>query len=147
MLLTTDGELARHLELPSTGWLRRYRVRAHGRVTQADLDKLAKGMTVDGVHYGPVEAKIDREQGSNVWLMLGLREGKNREVKRLAEALGLTVNRLIRISFGPFALGDLPVGQVEEVKSRVLMDQLGGKLTAELGLSSENQRLRAARRR
>ena len=145
--LTTDGELARHLELPSTGWLRRYRVRAHGRVTQADLDKLAKGMTIEGVHYGPVEAKIDREQGSNVWLTLGLREGKNREVKRLAEALGLTVNRLIRISFGPFALGDLPVGQVEEVKSRVLMDQLGGKLTAELGLSSENQRLRAARRR
>ena len=108
---------------------------------------LAKGITIDGVHYGPVEAKIDREQGSNVWLTLGLREGKNREVKRLAEALGLTVNRLIRISFGPFALGDLPVGQVEEVKSRVLMDQLGGKLTAELGLSSENQRLRAARRR
>ena len=147
LLLTTDGELARHLELPSTGWLRRYRVRAHGRVTQADLDRLAKGITIDGVHYGPVEAKIDREQGSNVWLTLGLREGKNREVKRLAEALGLTVNRLIRISFGPFALGDLPVGEVEEVKSRVLMDQLGAKLTAELGLSSENQRLRAARRR
>ena len=82
-------------------------MRAHGRVTQADLDRLAKGITIDGVHYGPVEAKIDREQGSNVWLALGLREGKNREVKRLAEALGLTVNRLIRISFGPFALGDL----------------------------------------
>ncbi|WP_370536303.1 pseudouridine synthase [Methyloceanibacter sp.] len=147
LLLTTDGELARHLELPSTGWLRRYRVRAHGRVTQADLDRLAKGITIEGVQYGPVEAKIDREQGSNVWLTLGLREGKNREVKRLAESLGLTVNRLIRISFGPFALGDLPVGEVSEVKSRVLMDQLGGRLTAELGLSSENQRLRAARRR
>ena len=147
LLLTTHGELARHLELPSTGWLRRYRVRAHGRVTQADLDRLAKGITIDGVHYGPVEAKIDREQGSNVWLTLGLREGKNREVKRLAEALGLTVNRLIRISFGPFALGDLPVGEVEEVKQRVLKDQLGAKLTGELGLSSENQRLRAARRR
>ena len=147
LLLTTDGELARHLELPSTGWLRRYRVRAHGKVTQADLDKLAKGMTIDGVHYGPVEARIDREQGSNVWLTLGLREGKNREVKRLAEALGLTVNRLIRISFGPFALGDLPSGQVSEVKQRVLMDQLGATLAAELGLSSENQRLRAARRR
>jgi len=147
LLLTTDGELARHLELPSTGWLRRYRVRAHGRVTQADLDKLAKGMTIDGVHYGPVEAKIDREQGSNVWLTLGLREGKNREVKRLAESLGLTVNRLIRISFGPFALGDLPSGEVSEIKQRVLMDQLGAKLAAELGLSSENQRLRAARRR
>jgi 23S rRNA pseudouridine2605 synthase len=147
LLLTTDGELARHLELPSTGWLRRYRVRAHGKVTQADLDKLAKGMTIDGVQYGPVEARIDREQGSNVWLTLGLREGKNREVKRLAEALGLTVNRLIRISFGPFALGDLPSGQVSEIKQRVLMDQLGAKLAAELGLSSENQRLRAARRR
>ena len=85
LLLTTDGELARHLELPSTGWLRRYRVRAHGRVTQADLDRLAKGITIEGVQYGPVEAKIDREQGSNVWLTLGLREGKNREVKRLAE--------------------------------------------------------------
>jgi 23S rRNA pseudouridine2605 synthase len=147
LLLTTDGELARHLELPSTGWLRRYRVRAHGKVAQADLDRLAKGMTVDGVHYGPVEARIDREQGSNVWLTLGLREGKNREVKRLAEALGLTVNRLIRVSFGPFTLGDLPPGQVSEVKQRVLKDQLGAKLTAELGLSSENQRLRAARRR
>ena len=104
-------------------------------------------MTIDGVQYGPVEARIDREQGSNVWLTLGLREGKNREVKRLAEALGLTVNRLIRISFGPFALGDLPSGQVSEIKQRVLMDQLGAKLAAELGLSSENQRLRAARRR
>jgi 23S rRNA pseudouridine2605 synthase len=147
LLLTTDGELARHLELPSTGWLRRYRVRAHGRVGQADLDKLVKGMTIDGVQYGPVEARIDREQGSNVWLTLGLREGKNREVKRLAEALGLTVNRLIRISFGPFALGDLPVGEVSEIKQRVVMDQLGAKLAGELGLSSENQRLRAARRR
>ena len=147
LLLTTDGELARHLELPSTGWLRRYRVRAHGKVGQADLDKLAKGMTIDGVQYGPVEARIDREQGSNVWLTLGLREGKNREVKRLAESLGLTVNRLIRISFGPFALGDLPSGEVSEIKQRVLMDQLGAKLAAELGLSSENQRLRAARRR
>jgi 23S rRNA pseudouridine2605 synthase len=147
LLLTTDGELARHLELPSTGWLRRYRVRAHGKVTQADLNHLAKGITIGGVHYGPVEAKIDREQGSNVWLTLGLREGKNREVKRLAEALGLTVNRLIRISFGPFTLGELAPGEVSEVKQRVLKDQLGAKLSAELGLSSENQRLRAARRR
>ena len=136
LLLTTDGELARHLELPSTGWLRRYRVRAHGKVTQADLDRLAKGMTIDGVHYGPLEARIDREQGGNVWLTLGLREGKNREVKRLAEALGLTVNRLIRISFGPFALGDLPPGAVTEVKQRVLKDQLGATLAAELGLDA-----------
>ena len=140
LLLTTDGELARHLELPSTGWLRRYRVRAHGKVGQADLDKLAKGMTIDGVQYGPVEARIDREQGSNVWLTLGLREGKNREVKRLLEALGLTVNRLIRISFGPFALGDLPPGEVSEVKQRVLKDQLGAKVATELGLDRRKPR-------
>jgi 23S rRNA pseudouridine2605 synthase len=134
LLLTTDGELARHLELPSTGWLRRYRVRAHGRVTEADLKRLARGVTIDGVNYGPVEAKIDRAQGGNVWLMLGLREGKNREVRRLLETLGLTVNRLIRISFGPFALGDLRPGEVNEVKQKVLKDQLGAKLVAELGL-------------
>ncbi len=107
LLLTTDGELARHLELPSTGWLRRYRVRAHGRVAQEALDRLRQGVTIDGIHYGPVEARIDREQGSNLWLTISLREGKNREVKQLAEHLGLTVNRLIRVSFGPFALGDL----------------------------------------
>jgi 23S rRNA pseudouridine2605 synthase len=136
LLLTTDGALARHLELPSTGWLRRYRVRAHGKVTQADLDRLAKGMTIDGVHYGPVEARVDREQGGNVWLTLGLREGKNREVKRLLEALGLTVNRLIRVSFGPFALGELAAGEVEEVKQRVLKDQLGATLSAEFGLDT-----------
>jgi 23S rRNA pseudouridine2605 synthase len=140
LLLTTDGELARHLELPSTGWLRRYRVRAHGKVTQADLDRLAKGMTVDGVQYGPVEARIDREQGSNVWLTLGLREGKNREVKRLLEALGLTVNRLIRVSFGPFALGELAPGEADEVKQRVIKDQLGAKLAAELGLDAPRTR-------
>ena len=136
LLLTTDGELARHLELPSTGWLRRYRVRAHGRIGQADLDRLAQGTTINGVHYGPVEARIDRAQGGNVWLTIGLREGKNREVKRLAEALGLTVNRLIRVSFGPFALGDLAPGQVSEVKQRVLKDQLGATLSAELGLDT-----------
>jgi 23S rRNA pseudouridine2605 synthase len=134
LLLTTDGELARHLELPSTGWLRRYRVRAYGTVTEADLARLAKGMSVDGVDYGPVEARIDRAQGGNVWLTLGLREGKNREVKKLLEALGLTVNRLIRVSFGPFALDELRPGEVSEVKQKVLKDQLGAKLTAKLGL-------------
>ncbi len=147
LLLTTDGELARHLELPSTGWLRRYRVRAYGRVTEAALERLATGITLDGVQYGPVEAKIDRAQGDNVWLNLGLREGKNREVKKLAEALGLTVNRLIRISFGPFALGDLRPGQVSEVKPRVLRDQLGTQLADALGLASEGDRRRAARGR
>ena len=134
LLLTTDGALARHLELPSTGWLRRYRVRAHGRVTQEALDALRQGVTIDGVRYGPVEARLDREQGSNLWLTISLREGKNREVKRIAEHLGLTVNRLIRVSFGPFALGDLAEGAVDEVKRRVLADQLGAKLAGAFGL-------------
>jgi 23S rRNA pseudouridine2605 synthase len=146
LLLTTDGALARHLELPSTGWLRRYRVRAHGRVTQEALDALRKGITIDGVHYGPVEARIDREQGSNIWLTLALREGKNREVKRLAEHLSLTVNRLIRVSFGPFALGDLAEGAVEEVKRRVLADQLGAKLADEFGLFDAAKERRGRRR-
>jgi 23S rRNA pseudouridine2605 synthase len=140
LLLTTDGALARHLELPSTGWLRRYRVRAHGRVAPEALDRLRQGVTIDGVRYGPVEARIDREQGSNLWLTISLREGKNREVKRIAEHLGLTVNRLIRVSFGPFALGDLADGAVEEVKRRVLADQLGAKLADAFGLRAAKPR-------
>jgi 23S rRNA pseudouridine2605 synthase len=146
LLLTTDGELARHLELPSTGWLRRYRVRAHGRVTEEALDAVRQGVTIDGIHYGLVEAHIDREQGANLWLTLGLREGKNREVKRIAEHLGLTVNRLIRVSFGPFALGELPQGAIEEVKPKVLADQLGQKLAGELGLLQAIMERRQARR-
>ena len=146
LLLTTDGELARHLELPSTGWLRRYRVRAHGRVAQEALDRLRQGVTIDGIHYGPVEARIDREQGSNLWLTISLREGKNREVKQLAEHLGLTVNRLIRVSFGPFALGDLALGAVDEVKRRVLADQLGAKLADEFGLFEAAKERRGRRR-
>ena len=147
LLLTTDGALARHLELPSTGWLRRYRVRAHGRVAQDALDALREGVTIDGVRYGAVEARIDREQGSNLWLTVALREGKNREVKKIAEHLGLTVNRLIRTSFGPFALGDLAPGAVEEVKTRVLADQLGPKLAASFGLRDAARERRQARRR
>jgi 23S rRNA pseudouridine2605 synthase len=147
LLLTTDGALARHLELPSTGWLRRYRVRAHGRVTQEALDRLRQGVTLDGIQYGPVEARIDREQGSNLWLTIALREGKNREVKRIAEHLGLTVNRLIRVSFGPFALGDLPEGAVEEVKRRVIAEQLGAKLAAQFGLVAPEKLRRQARRK
>jgi 23S rRNA pseudouridine2605 synthase len=147
LLLTTDGELARHLELPSTRWLRRYRVRAHGRVTQEALDALRRGLTLDGIQYGPIEARIDREQGSNLWLTISLREGKNREVKRIAEHLGLAVNRLIRVSFGPFALGDLPEGAVEEVKRRVLADQLGAKLTEQFGLVAPEKLRRQARRK
>jgi 23S rRNA pseudouridine2605 synthase len=131
LLLTNDGGLARVLELPSTGWLRRYRVRAHGTIEQAALDRLADGVTIDGVDYQGVEARLDREQGANAWLTLGLREGKNREIKKILEHLGLAVNRLIRISFGPFELGDLPEGEVMEVRTRVLRDQLGVKLAKE----------------
>jgi 23S rRNA pseudouridine2605 synthase len=128
LLLTNDGGLARALELPATGWLRRYRVRAHGQVTQAQLDTLRAGITVDGVRYGPIEATLDRAQGANTWITFAIREGKNREVRNVLGALGLSVARLIRVSFGPFQLGDLPAGQTEEVKTRILRDQLGEKL-------------------
>jgi 23S rRNA pseudouridine2605 synthase len=134
LLLTNDGALARHLELPSTGWVRRYRVRAHGRVRQDALDRLKSGVTIDGVRYGPVEAKLERQQGSNVWLTVGLHEGKNREVKRIAEHLGLTVNRLIRTSYGAFSLGDMAQGAVEEVKRKVLIEQLGTARAREFGV-------------
>jgi 23S rRNA pseudouridine2605 synthase len=142
LLLTNDGELARHLEKPATGWLRRYRVRANGKVTQDQLDALAGGVTVDGMRYAGVEARLDRTQGANVWLTLALREGKNREVRRIMEHLGLSVNRLIRMSFGPFALGDLEVGAVEEVKRRVLADQLGAEVAGRLGLQEKQQNRR-----
>ena len=128
LLLTNDGTLARLLELPSTGWLRRYRVRAHGAITQDKLDGLRSGVTISGIHYGPIEATLDRVQASNVWLTLGIREGKNREVRNVLGHLGLAVTRLIRISFGPFQLGELREGEIEEVRTRVLRDQLGDKL-------------------
>jgi 23S rRNA pseudouridine2605 synthase len=134
LLLTNDGGLARVLAHPETGWLRRYRVRAYGEIDQATLDGLADGITVDEMHYGPIEAKLERQQGDNVWLTLGLREGKNREVKRVLEHLGLRVNRLIRVSFGPFQLGDLGEGAIEEVRTAILRDQLGERLAAEAGV-------------
>jgi 23S rRNA pseudouridine2605 synthase len=134
LLLTNDGALARHLELPATGWLRRYRVRAHGTVTQEALDRLKNGVEIAGVRYGPIEATLDKPQGSNVWLSIGLREGKNREVRTILDHLGLTVNRLIRISFGPFQLLDLEPGEVEAVRRRVLIDQLGRQVAQSLGL-------------
>jgi len=134
ILLTNDGELARHLELPATGWLRRYRVRAKGRVTQADLDKLKEGVEIEGVRYGPVEAAIDTVQGANMWLTVGIREGKNREVRKVLSSLKLDVNRLIRISFGPFQLLDLKPGDAEVIKRRVLADQLGPELATAFGL-------------
>ncbi len=134
LLLTNDGDLARHLELPSTGWARRYRVRAFGQIEQPKLDELAGGLRTGGVNYGPIEASLEREQGDNVWVTLLIREGKNREVRRIMEHLGLTVNRLIRISFGPFMLGDLEPGQIEEVKTSILKDQLGPRLSRQLGV-------------
>ncbi len=134
LLLTTDGALARHLELPATGWLRRYRVRAHGTVTDDMLAELAEGVEIDGMRYGPVEATLDRVQGANTWLTIGLREGKNREVRRILGHLGLEVNRLIRISFGPFQLSDLEPGETAIVRRRVLAEQLGPRLAAEFGL-------------
>lgn len=137
LLLTNDGGLARALELPSTGWLRRYRVRAHGEIDQAALDALQDGVAVEGVLYGAIEATLDRQQGRNVWITMGLREGKNREIKNVLGALGLEVNRLIRISFGPFQLGDLPEGQVTEIRSRTLRDQLSPKMIADAGMNFE----------
>ena len=135
LLLTNDGELARALELPATGLQRRYRARAHGRITQDKLDTLKNGVTVEGVRYGPIEARIDKAkegpQGANVWISLTLSEGKNREVRRVLESLGLKVNRLIRLSYGPLALGTLDVGQIEEVGPRVLREQFADFIAPE----------------
>ncbi|TIR63701.1 MAG: rRNA pseudouridine synthase, partial [Mesorhizobium sp.] len=133
LLLTNDGGLSRVLELPATGWLRRYRVRVHGKVEESKLTALRDGIAVDGVFYGSVEASLDREQGSNAWLTIGLREGKNREVKNILGALGLEVTRLIRISYGPFQLNELPEGHVLEIKGRTLREQLGERLVEESG--------------
>jgi 23S rRNA pseudouridine2605 synthase len=132
LLLTNDGELARALELPSSGWVRRYRARAYGSTTQAKLDKLQQGITVDGVAYGAIEATLDKvkavEEGekaaANLWITVALTEGKNREVRRVLEAIGLKVNRLIRLAYGPYVLGTLPVGAVEEIGPRVIREQL-----------------------
>jgi 23S rRNA pseudouridine2605 synthase len=133
LLLTNDGELARALELPSSGWVRQYRARAYGHTTQARLDTLKKGVTVEGVHYGPIEARLDKVQtkivdgqkaAANLWITVSLNEGKNREVRRVLESIGLKVNRLIRLAYGPFALGTLPVGAAEEVGPRVVREQL-----------------------
>jgi 23S rRNA pseudouridine2605 synthase len=131
LLLTNDGALARVLELPATGWLRRYRVRAHGAIAQQKLDGLRSGVVIDGIRYGAIEAAIDRVQGSNTWLTFAIREGKNREVRNVLGHLGLTVTRLIRVSFGPFQLSELAEGAVEEVPTRVLREQLGERILAQ----------------
>ncbi|HGG05460.1 MAG TPA: rRNA pseudouridine synthase [Aliiroseovarius sp.] len=125
LLLTNDGGIKRRLELPSTGWTRKYRVRINGRPTDDTFAPLRKGITIDGERFQPMDIKIDRQQGANAWLTIGIREGKNREIRRAMDSVGMNVNRLIRVSYGPFRLGDLKPGNVEEVKARVLRDQLG----------------------
>ncbi len=125
LLLTNDGHLARALELPARGWTRRYRVRAYGRISQEALDALKEGLTIDGVRYGRVEATLDRADKANVWMTFSLKEGKNREIRRICAHLGLKVNRLLRVAHGPFQLGALKRGEVEEVPRKVLKEQLG----------------------
>jgi 23S rRNA pseudouridine2605 synthase len=130
LLLTNDGALARRLELPATGWLRRYKVRVHGAVEPARLAALEKGVTIDGMAYGPIRAQLERQQGSNAWVAMSLREGRNREVRRVLDHLGYPVTRLIRLSYGPFQLGHLARGAIEEVPKSVLADQLGNGTAA-----------------
>jgi 23S rRNA pseudouridine2605 synthase len=125
LLLTNDGGLARRLELPATGWVRRYRLRVHGEVEPDRLAALERGITVDRIAYGPIRARLDRQQGSNAWITLSLQEGKNREVRRVFEHLGYPVTRLIRLAYGPFQLGHLARGALEEVPRKVLREQLG----------------------
>ncbi|MBY0500465.1 MAG: rRNA pseudouridine synthase [Alphaproteobacteria bacterium] len=125
LLLTNDGELARYLELPSTGWIRRYRVRVHGKVEEPELKKLEKGLTIEGIHYGSISAILDRQKGDNAWLTVSLQEGKNRELRRVFEFLGWPISRLIRLSYGPFQLGLLEPNTIKEVQPKVLKTQLG----------------------
>jgi|GEM_PF-204640 len=148
LLLTNDGGLARTLELPATGWTRRYRVRAHGAIDQARLDALKKGVVVEGVVYAPIDALLERVQGANAWIAMSLTEGKNREIKRVLAHLGLEVTRLFRVSYGPFQLGDLPEGAVEEVRLKVLREQLGKNLAELAGVdfSAPARELTAAER-
>ncbi len=133
LLLTNDGGLKRKLELPATGWLRRYRVRVNGVPTDAAMTPLRRGIEIDGEHFQPMEVALDRQQGANAWLTIGLREGKNREIRRALSHVGLYVNRLIRVSYGPFRLDNLKPGQVEAVRSRVLREQLGEDIAPPIG--------------
>lgn len=125
LLLTNDGDLARHLELPATGWSRKYKVRVQGRVDEAQLDAIKDGVTIEGVRYGPIEARLEIQKNANAWLIVSIREGKNREVRRIMEHLGHRVSRLIRLSYGPFQLGKLDKGEIEEVRPSILKEQLG----------------------
>ena len=144
LLLTNDGELKRKLELPSTGWLRKYRVRIKGNPTDPDLEPLRKGITVDGKKFQPMMVTLDRIQGANAWLSVALREGKNREIRRALNAIDLTVNRLIRTSYGPFRLGDMEPGDVSEVRGKVLRDQLGLDPNADDGTGQKPKPAKAA---
>lgn len=147
LLLTNDGGVKRKLELPSTGWLRKYRVRVKGRPTDETLAPLRKGMTVDGDRFQPMDVSLDRQQGANAWLTIGLREGKNREIRRAVADLGLTVNRLIRVSYGPFQLGQLKQGEVEELRRKVVRDQLGLDITAETTGTAKSGKGKSVRRK
>ena len=147
LLLTNDGELKRKLELPSTGWTRRYRVRIHGTPKDEDFAPLRNGLTVDGTDFQPMTVTLDRQQGRNAWVTIGLREGKNREIRRAMEAIGLQVNRLIRISFGPFQLGDLKPGEGDEVRRKILRDQLGIEPEQGGKMASTSQKPRQVNRR
>jgi len=145
LLLTNDGELARRLELPSTAWLRRYRVRVRGRVDPARLEALAAGIEIDGVRYGPIRARLDRQLATNAWLTIALAEGKNREVRRVCEHLGWPVQRLIRLSYGPFQLGKLARGAVAEVPARILREQIGGGVPQQSGGADARSRKKPSR--
>lgn len=145
LLLTNDGGIKRRLELPSTGWVRKYRVRIKGAPLDTAFDPLRKGITVDGERFQPMAVTLDRQQGANAWLTVALREGRNREIRRAMESIGLVVNRLIRISYGPFQLGDLAAGKVEEVKPRVMRDQLG-LTTGEEGSAKPRPKAKRPRR-
>ena len=125
LLLTNDGQLKRNLELPSTGWVRKYRVRVRGRPTDEAVNPLKNGIKIGREHFKPMDINIDKQQGANAWLSISIREGKNREIRRALEYVGFSVNRLIRIGYGPFRLLDLKPGEVVEVKKQVIKDQIG----------------------
>ena len=147
LLLTNDGAIKRQLELPSTGWLRKYRVRIKGRPKDEDFEPLRKGISIDGERFQPMIVNLDRQQGANAWLTVGLREGKNREIRRAMEELGFSVNRLIRVSYGPFQLGNLKPGEVDELRRRVIRDQLGLEAGEIEGTATAKPRLRRGPRR
>ncbi len=151
LLLTNDGGIKHKLELPATGWLRRYRARVNGRPSDTALEPLRQGITVDGENFQPMSVTIDRQQGANAWLTIGLREGKNREIRRAMDHIGLSVNRLIRISYGPFQLGDLKPGEVEEIRRKIVRDQMGLTLEDDSGTAVKKKKptgvKRASRRK